>query len=225
MKRRTSWIAAVVMMAAVPAWAHCGKCGVGDEKKAEGNENAHAHGDHGHAHAEVGKPAPDFTLKDAEGREHKLSDQKGNVVVLEWTNHECPVVNRYHTSKTIKETMAKFEGKPVTWWAIDSSHFCNDKVEGIREWSKSEGVTYPILLDAPGKVGHLYGAKTTPHMFVIDKNGVLAYMGSVDDDKHGDKEDARNYVAEAVTSLLEGSTVAVGETKPFGCSVKYKKAD
>jgi len=214
MCKRTSWIAAAVLMAVVPAWAHCGKCGVGDEKQGQG-----------HAHAEIGKPAPDFALKDQEGREHKLADHKGSVVVLEWTNHECPVVNRYHKSKAMKETMAKFEGKPVVWLAIDSSHFCEQKVEGIREWAKTAEVTYPILLDAPGAVGQMYGAKTTPHMFVIDQKGVLAYMGSLDDDQYGDKESKQNYVAEAVTALLDGSTVAVSTTKPFGCSVKYKKAD
>lgn len=181
--------------------------------------------DHGdHAHAAIGKPAPEFALKDIEGKEHKLSDYKGKVVVLEWTNHQCPVVNFYHKKNATTKTLEMFEDEPVVWLAIDSSHFCADKKVDIQKWSETNKVGYPILLDAAGTVGHQYGAKTTPHMFVIDQKGNLAYMGSLDDDTEMEnKEDATNYVAEAITSLLDGSTVAVATTKSFGCSVKYKK--
>jgi peroxiredoxin len=195
---------------ALPAWAHCGVCETGAKK-----------GDHSHAHAELGKAAPDFTLKDLNGNEHKLSNYKGKVVILEWINHTCPVVNRCHVGKIMTQTAAKFEGKSVVWLAIDSSHFAQQKAGDTREWAQKLGIDYPVLLDAAGKVGHLYDAKTTPHMFVIDKNGVLAYTGAIDDDPYGNKANKRNYVEDAVTSLLNGSAVATAKTKSYGCSVKY----
>lgn len=210
--KRFAFSIVVASLMAVPAWAHCGKCGVGDEKS----------GDKEHTHAELGAAAPDFALKDLEGKEHKLSDLKGKVVVLEWINHECPVVQRYHNSKTMSETARKFEGKDVVWLAIDSSHFCETKQESIREWSSKVSIDYPILLDASGEIGRTYGAKTTPHMYVIDKEGKLAYTGAPDDNKTGNSRDPKNYVEDAVNALLNGSTVEVAQTKPFGCNVKYK---
>lgn len=182
----------------------------------------HVRADEQKAKAAVGKPAPDFTLKDLDGKEHKLSALKGKIVVLEWTNHQCPFVKRCHKAKVMTKTLEKFRGKPVVWLAIDSSYFAADKREEIREWKMQNGVTYPILLDPEGKVGRLYGAKTTPHMFVIDQKGVLAYQGAIDDNPYGDKKKATNYVEQAIRALLNGSTVAVKETKSYGCSVKYK---
>ncbi len=212
MKMYAGWCVTVVMMAAVPVWAHCGFCGKGEAKGAE----------HEHAHAEVGEAAPGFTLTGADGKKYSLSDFKGKVVVLEWINHQCPVVNRCHKSKIMAKTLAGFKGKPVAWLAVDSSHFSQDKVEDIRKWAKEQKVEYPILLDAAGKIGQVYGAKTTPHVFVIDQKGVLAYAGAIDNDPYGNKDETRNYVQEAITALLTGSTVATTSTKPYGCSVKYK---
>ena len=221
MKVRGGWLLGAVLVIAVPAWAHCGKCGSGKQKSGQGD--SHAHAGHGHAHAEIGAPAPEFALTGADGKTHKLSDYKGKIVVLEWTNHQCPVVNRCHKSKLISGTLAKFKDKPVVWLAIDSSHFAGEKVAEIKSWTAKNEVSYPILLDRGGKVGHTYAAKTTPHMFVIDAKGVLAYSGALDNSPYGNKEDGvRNYVAEAVTALLDGSTVARTTTKPYGCSVKYK---
>ena len=214
MNVRKSVFASAVLAAAMPVWAHCGSCGVDDK---------HAPEQHGQAQAEVGKPAPEFTLKSVDGTEHKLSEYKGKIVVLEWTNHQCPVVNRCHDAKTVEKTIAKFEGKPVVWLAIDSSHFCEKEIKNITEWNAKHEIGYPVLLDAKGEVGHQYGAKTTPHMFVIDVNGVLAYAGAIDNTPETDDDaGVRNYVEEAVTALLEGSTVATAKTKPYGCSVKYK---
>ncbi len=213
---RMKWVAVVCLAVASPVWAHCGHCG--SDKKHE--DRASSHGD---AHAVIGSPAPDFKLKDSDGKTHTLSEFKDKVVILEWTNHECPVVNRCHKSNLMANTLKEFKGKPVVWMAIDSSHFCADKVEGIGKWSKSQNLAYPILLDPKGEVGRLYEAKTTPHMFVIDQKGVLAYSGAISDDPYGQDDQARNYVSEAVKSLLSGSTVARAKTKPFGCSVKYKK--
>ena len=138
---RFRWVTTVVMLMAVPGWARYGFCAPPDAEKAK---------EHAHAHAEVGKPVPDFTLKDQNGREHKLADLKGKIVVLEWTNHECPVVNRYHGSKTIRNTFAKVKDKGVVWLAIDSSHFCQEKIVGIRKWAKEHALGYPILLDPSG---------------------------------------------------------------------------
>ena len=210
MKMR-SLIVPAFLFIAVPAWGHCGKCGVGVEKVAE------------RAHAEIGKPAPDFKLLDTEAKEHKLSDLKGKIVVLEWTNHKCPMVQRYHKNTTMLNAYKKVtaKDKDVVWMAIDSSSFCEEKKEGIAAWKKKYNVPYAVLLDASGEVGHSYNAKTTPTLFVIDKKGVLAYSGSLDDDKYGDNVDARNYVIEAVDQLAKGSEVAIKTTKPFGCSVKY----
>jgi len=172
---------------------------------------------------EIGKPAPEFTLKSTDGKEVSLKEHKGKVVVLEWTNHQCPVVGRYVVgSRKMQETQARFADKGVVWLGIDSSHFCEDVVDAINEFRKKNEINYPTLLDADGKVGQGYGAKTTPHMFVIDKEGVLVYAGSMDDDRYGGSENPRNYVTEAVQAALDGSTVPVSRTRPFGCSVKYK---
>lgn len=182
-----------------------------------------AHAGEGKEQAALGQPAPNFTLKGIDGKEYKLSDMKGKIVVLEWTNHECPFVKRAQgKTKVMQKTVAKFEGKPVVWMAVNSSHFCEDKADGIRDWVKENDINYPYLLDASGEVGKMYGAKTTPHMFVIDQKGNLAYMGAIDNDPMGENDNPTNYVDEAVTALLNGSTVATPETKSYGCSVKYK---
>lgn len=173
--------------------------------------------------APIGKPAPDFALKDLEGKDVKLADFKGKVVVLEWINHECPVVNRVHAAHTMTDTLDKFKGKPVVWLAINSSSFIGEKAAEAKKWMEEKKITYPMLLDADGKVGKAYGATNTPHMFVIDQKGNLAYAGAIDNEPTTeDKAQVRNYVGEAVTSLLAGSTVATPETKAYGCTVKYK---
>jgi peroxiredoxin len=219
MLNRMKWITAASLVIVAPVWAHCGHCG-SDEKVQDADATSQ---EHSHAHAAIGSPAPDFKLTDADGKTHSLSDAKGKIVVLEWINHECPVVNRCHKANMMVDTLKKFEGKPVVWMAVDSSHFCAEKVESIKEWSKEQKLPYPILLDPAGEVGHVYGAKTTPHMYVIDQNGVLAYTGAISDDPYGQNDEAKNYVSDAVESLLSGSQVARATTKPFGCSVKYKK--
>jgi len=203
----------VALALAAPVWAFAAQHGGAGAKEQEQNGKQ----------AEIGAPAPDFSLTATDGKTYKLSDFKGKIVVLEWTNHECPFVNRCHHAKTMEKTFAEFKGKPVAWLAIDSSNFANDKKSEIMSWAEKVGVSYPILLDADGEVGHAYGAKTTPHMFVIDAKGNLAYSGAIDDNPYGDKkEDVRNYVEEAVSALLDGSKVAQAMTKPYGCSVKYK---
>jgi len=199
-------VAAVVVLGCV--WATSGPLMAGDQDRAA---------------AEIGKAAPAIELPGIDGKTYKLSDFKGKVVVLEWTNHNCPFVKRAHKAKLMKETLARFAGKPVAWVAIDSTETCADQVADIKAWAKENGVDYPILLDPTGRVGHAYGALTTPHMFIIDQKGNLAYTGAVDNEYEEDGDGSRNYVAEAVTALLKGSTVPIARTKSHGCSVKYKK--
>jgi peroxiredoxin len=169
----------------------------------------------------VGKPAPAFKLTDASGTEHDLASYKGKIVVLEWTEQGCPYVKRHYASGTMQKLAKKHEGK-IVWLAVNSSHFVKD--EETLGWKKDNGITYPVLLDADGKTGRAYGAKTTPHMFVIDAEGKVAYEGAIDSDSRGESETVTNYVDAAITSLLAGKPVEVTATRPYGCSVKYGKS-
>lgn len=170
--------------------------------------------------ATVGKPAPAFELKDESGNTHKLSDFKGKVVVLEWTNPDCPYVERHYQADTMQKTWDKVGGKDkVVWLAVDSSNFV--KPEDSAKWKKEEGFEYAVLQDPSGEVGKKYDAKTTPHMFVVDAEGTLQYTGAIDNNPRGKAENVENYVEQAVTNLLEGKPVEKATTKPYGCSVKY----
>ncbi len=169
------------------------------------------------AKAEIGKAAPDFSLKDSLGKTFTLSEFKDRIVVLEWLNRDCPVVREAHQKKRVmQETYAKYAGKGVIWLGIDTTH--GRQPEQNRVWAAEVGLAYPILFDEEGKVGRAYGATNTPHMFVIDKHGKLAYMGAIDD------QGKTNYVEEAIKDLLDGKAVSKPETKPYGCSVKYPPA-
>jgi len=178
------------------------------------------------AEAVVGESAPDFTLVDLEGDEHTLSEytKDGKIVVLEWFNPTCPFVKKNHeTFSTMTDTYAEFNGKDVVWLAINSG---NEKsrtsgTEINTEAAKKWEIPYPILLDTKGTVGKMYGAKTTPAMYVIDADGVLAYAGAIDDNPSPRKQGETNYVADAVDALLAGQPVKVAETKSYGCGVKY----
>jgi peroxiredoxin len=179
--------------------------------------------DHHGPMAEVGSAAPDFELVDAAGKTHRLSDYEGKIVVLEWTNPDCPFVQRHYAdgNKTMIDLQARLAKKDVVWLAVDSSNFVTP--ESAAKWDKATGKTFPTLLDPTGKVGHLYAAKTTPHMFVVGADGTLLYDGAIDDDKAGKKEAPSNYVAAAVDAVLAGHEVATNKTLPYGCSVKYQK--
>ena len=170
--------------------------------------------------ASVGEPAPDFTLVDESGNSHTLSDYQGQVVVLEWTNPECPYVVRHYDADTM-ETLAAEHDDGVVWLAVNSSHF--NTADDSSAWKGAEGFEYATLLDSDGAVGHTYGARTTPHMFVIDAAGTLAYAGAIDDNPRGTNDAPTNYVGAAVTSLLAGEEVALSSTEPYGCSVKYEE--
>ena len=176
--------------------------------------------------AQVGQAAPDFTLKDQDGKTVKLSDLKGKVVVLEWFNQGCPyVVKHYKTTKTMNATADKYKGQDVVWLAINTTGKTDaENKETAQAWN----INRPILNDTTTSVAQAYGAKTTPHMYVIDKEGKLVYKGAIDDDpsesaEKGDK--AVNYVAKALDEVLAGKPVSTPETKQYGCGVKYKKGD
>jgi len=169
--------------------------------------------------AKVGEKAPDFTLTDQEGKEHKLSDLKDKIVILEWINYQCPW-SRASADYNRKLAEKYADNKEIVWLAIDSTH--GRTAEQDKRYRKEAELPYPILLDKDGEIGHLYGAATTPHMYVIDK-GTLVYAGALHNDQFGRKsaDEKREYVAEAVAAVLAGKDVPISETKPWGCSVKY----
>lgn len=178
---------------------------------------------------EVGKAAPDFKLTDADGKTHSLSDFKGKHVVLEWINHGCPFVVKHYDSGNMQALQKEFTGKGVVWLSICSSAKGKQGHMSPADWKKTvaEKGSAPtaVLLDEPGKVGKLYDAKTTPHMFVVNPEGTLIYMGAIDDKPTADKADvpgAKNFVRAALTEAMEGKPVSQPSTKPYGCSVKYK---
>ena len=174
------------------------------------------------ATATVGQPAPGFTLKDQDGAEVDLAKLRGKIVVLEWTNPDCPFAQRHAEAKTMSTLADRYRGKGVVWLGVDSTSYLDAARD--RTWRSEHKLPYPVLDDHKGAVGTAYGAKTTPHMFVIDGTGTVVYEGAIDDDATGDKgKQARNYVAEALDDVTAGQPVKLAETKPYGCSVKYAK--
>ena len=172
--------------------------------------------------AQVGKAAPPFSLKDEAGKEHSLSQYKGKIVVLEWTNPGCPFVQRHYTANTMAKTATGYDTSKVVWLAVDST--ASNTPDKSAAWKKEKGFAFPVLQDPSGKVGKEYAAKTTPHMYVIDEKGVVRYEGAIDDDARGNKKEGTttNYVKGAVDALLSGKPVPAANTEAYGCSVKYK---
>jgi AhpC/TSA family len=180
------------------------------------------------AGATVGEAAPDFSLTDAKGTKRTLSSSKGKVVVLEWVDYDCPFVKKHYGSGNMQKLQATYTGKGVVWYSINSSapgkegFFAPDVIDTMFKERKVASTAY--LIDSDGAVGHLYGAKTTPHMFVIDTMGKLVYAGGIDDKPSTDLEDiagARNYVQAALDETLAGKPVTTSSTASYGCSVKY----
>ncbi|MCB9548727.1 MAG: redoxin domain-containing protein [Myxococcales bacterium] len=169
---------------------------------------------------EPGQEAPAFSLTGSDGKVHTLAEQKGKVVVLEWVNPDCPFVKRHYQAKTMKTLSEKFAGKEVVWLAINSTHYADQAAN--KAFVAAESLAYAVLDDHDGAVGHQYGARTTPDMFVVDPEGKVAYRGAIDDDPFGDKAEKVNYVDAAVPAVLAKSAVAMARTQPYGCSVKYK---
>ena len=180
------------------------------------------------AQVQPGKPAPDFTLQDSGGKTVKLADFKGKTVVLEWTNQDCPYVRKHYSGGNMQQLQKDAAAKDVVWLTISSSAPGQQgHVNGLEadELTKSrKAAPAAFLFDPDGKVGHAYDARTTPHMYVIDKAGVLAYMGAIDDKPTANLADlktARPYLKEAVEAVLAGETVKVASTRAYGCSIKY----
>ncbi|MEM1349807.1 MAG: redoxin domain-containing protein [Myxococcota bacterium] len=171
--------------------------------------------------AVVGKPAPTFELVDEAGAKHNLEQYKGKTVVLEWTCPTCPYVERHYESKTMASTHETVGTEDVVWLAIDSTKV--ERAVDLQEWKTKEGFSYPVLLDRDGATGKAYGAKTTPHMYVIDPEGVLRYQGAIDNNDRGKlpEGEVKNFVIDAVNAIKEGKDLEQSETKPYGCSVKY----
>lgn len=180
--------------------------------------------------AKPGDKAPDFTLTDTEGQEHKLSEilakDETKAVVLEWFNADCPyVVRHYERDETMTKLHEEYKDKGVVWLAVNTGA---DGEQGAgkdrnAKASKEWEMDYPILLDPTGDTARAYGAKTTPHMYVIKSDGTLVYAGGIDNDARGNKsdEDRINYVERALEAVLSDTTVETSTARPYGCSVKY----
>ncbi|QHI67939.1 thioredoxin family protein [Tichowtungia aerotolerans] len=172
--------------------------------------------------------APAFALPDINGATHSLSHYIGKIVVLEWTNYDCPFVRKFYETGTMQAMQEEYTAKNVVWLSICSSAPGKQGNLSLDEWKlrvKANGSkATAVLLDESGRVGHAYRASNTPHIFVVDKDGNLAYQGSVDDQRTADPKTAgkgRNYLDEALYALLAGNPVPTPMTKPYGCSVKY----
>jgi len=180
------------------------------------------------ANASVGKPAPNFTVTDLDGKPAKLEDYKGKTVVLEWTNFGCPFVQKHYKSGNMQALQKKY-GADVVWLAVNSTN------KSAWDWTEPTKISKQLkdfgaaparyLVDEPGKVGMAYGAKTTPHMFIIDGTGKVVYNGAIDSIRSSDVDDvkkATNYVAVALDELKAGKAVSTASTTPYGCTVKYR---
>jgi peroxiredoxin len=177
----------------------------------------------------VGKPAPDFSATDTKGKQQKLSDYKGKFVVLEWNNPDCPFVHKHYDSKNMQSLQDKYTGKGVVWLVINSSakgkQGCYTAAEHNDIMKKNGSHPTAYIIDEPGTIGKLYGAKATPTMFVIDKAGNVAYFGAIDSKNTAEQSDiktATNYVTEALDAQLGGKPVKVSSTKAYGCGVHYQ---
>lgn len=181
------------------------------------------------AAAATGQPAPDFTATDSNGKPVKLSDLKGKTVVLEWTNHDCPYVRKHYGSGNMQALQGEATGKGVVWLSVVSSaqgaqgHVNGTQANKLTDDRKAKPTA--VLLDPKGVVGKAYGATSTPHMFVITPEGNVAYAGAIDDKASSSLSDvpkARNYVRDAIAAVAAGKPMSPGQTRSYGCSVKYQ---
>ena len=172
--------------------------------------------------AEVGDAAPAFDLSDQDGQTHTLSTYEGRIVLLEWLNPSCPASVYHHEERrTMAELASRFAEHDVVWLAIDSNETAD--AEAHREVAEEWELDYPILSDASGEMGRAYGARTTPHMMIVDAEGVLVYRGAIDDDPGRRGNEEVNYVEQALEELLGGEDVSEPETFPYGCRIRYAR--
>ncbi len=165
----------------------------------------------------AGEAAPDFSAPDSGGKTQKLSDYKGKYVVLEWTNPGCPFVKRHYETQNMQNVMKAAEAKGAVWLTVSTKHPDVD----WNKWTKDNGATpTAVLLDNSGSLAREFGAKTTPHMFVIGPDGKVIYEGAIDDNPN-DAKGAKNYVLTALEEAQAGKPVTKTDTKPYGCGVHY----
>jgi peroxiredoxin len=178
----------------------------------------------------VGSAAPDFSLPDAKGKTHSLAECKGKYVVLEWFNPECPFVKKHYGNDNMQKLQQEYTGKGVIWLSIDSSapgkegHLTPEQAEKIMTSWKTRQTA--LLLDPEGKAGKSFGARNTPHMFVINPEGKIVYEGAIDSKASPNPADipsSTNYVKAALDEALAGKPITTANTKPYGCSIKYAK--
>ncbi len=177
---------------------------------------------------ETGDPAPAFSLTDTNGKKHSLTDYSGKVVVLEWTNHGCPFVKKHYAPGNMQKLQKEWTSAGVVWLTISSTnpkHPDYQTPAQANQWlQENKAAPTAMLLDEDGRVGKLYGAKTTPHLFIIGADGKLLYQGAIDSIRSPKSEDiakADNYVSQALREITAGKPVSNPTTKPYGCSVKY----
>ena len=182
-----------------------------------------------HGAPAVGQKAPDFSLTDTAGKTVRLSDYKGRHVVLEWNNPGCPYVRRHYDSANMQTLQKEVTGKNVVWLAINStadSHPDYLTAAQLGRWMvQQKAAPTATLMDEDGNVGHSYGARTTPHMYLVDPQGVLIYAGGIDNQpsaRGAEQKSATNYVRQGVNEALVGKGLSKPVTAPYGCSVKYK---
>jgi peroxiredoxin len=181
------------------------------------------------AAATVGQPAPAFTLSDTNGKTVNLADYKGKTVVLEWHNPECPFVKKHYDSSNMQGLQSKYTKDDVVWLAVSSTEPGHqdyrkpEAMNAILKTNKASPTAY--LMDDSGATGKNYGAKTTPHMYVIDGKGTLVYAGGIDDKRSANIADikgAKNFVSAALDEMKAGKPISVSTSTPYGCSIKYK---
>lgn len=178
----------------------------------------------------TGEPAPAFTLPGISGETVSLADLRGKIVVLEWINHGCPFVRKFYSVGKMQEWQQHFADKGVVWLAVCSSAPGQQGYYSLADWpavaERHNMKTADVLYDPEGVVGRAYGARFTPHMYIIDADGMLVYKGGIDDNRSrssADIDGARNYVVEALNLMLQGEPVAETTTRAYGCTVKYAK--
>lgn len=176
----------------------------------------------------IGEPAPAFTAVDTRGNSHALSDFRGKPVILEWTNHDCPYVRKHYNSGNMQSQQKKATASGAVWLSIISSapgkqgHVSAAEADALT--TQRNAAPSAVILDERGEIGRLYGAKTTPHMYLIDSEGTLVYMGGIDSipsSNPADIEKATQYVPTALAQVMNGEPVTSNITRPYGCSVKY----
>ncbi|PJI44374.1 thioredoxin family protein [Ferrovibrio sp.] len=177
---------------------------------------------------QIGQAAPAFTAKDTNGKTVSLADLKGKTVVLEWSNHDCPFVKKHYTGNNMQALQKKWTGQNVVWLTIVSSPVGEqghvDAAQANKLTTDRGAAPSAVLLDPKSQIARAYGATVTPHMYVIDKTGKLAYAGGIDDKpstRVDDLKGARNFVDSALTELAQGKAVSTTTARPYGCTVKY----